>query len=296
MKPILVHCHIFYPEYWPELRACIANLHPHPFELVVTMVEPNRAVMEAVWEAFPATKLVLVKNGGYDIGPFLQVLKQVDLARYSYVVKVHTKRDLPLPKHGLGFRRLYGAAWREALLDFLKTPERVRAYLDAFEANPKIGMQAHYRVIVARDCYDRVAWKKTLRFIQAQHLPRHRFAFVGGTMFIARASVFQAFQALAVSSADFEVELSHRAQLAHVLERFLGYCVYQAGFILTDGLLSARRQKLYQGGGGLFSTSSERRFIAHARRLSASSTKRSRRSPGKWSSKSAKSRSIGNAL
>lgn len=96
MKPILVHCHIFYPELWEELKSCIKNIAPNPFDLFVTMVEEHNDISKDIQNNFPKAHIDIVKNVGYDIFPFVSVLNKINLEDYSYVVKLHTKRPILL--------------------------------------------------------------------------------------------------------------------------------------------------------------------------------------------------------
>ncbi len=94
IKPIFVHCHIYYPELWPELKTCIQNIHPYPFELFVTMVENHQRIINDILSSFPNAHIEIVENRGYDIGPFVYTLNKIVLDNYSYIIKLHTKRNI----------------------------------------------------------------------------------------------------------------------------------------------------------------------------------------------------------
>lgn len=236
MTPILVHCHIYYPQMWPELKECIHNIEPHPFKLFVTMVEKHPDIIDNVMVHFPNAHVEIVENRGYDIGPFVHIINQVNLDDYSYIVKLHTKRDIDINKPL--FRNMSGSKWRNALLSFIKTTEAFNQYLNVFEKNPNIGMQAHHTVIVHHDFFDKKAKKRMKQYLIEKHLPNIKYAFVAGTMFIAKASVFKDIQNLHLTVADFpDPKGEHKTQLAHVMERFLGYMVYKNKFVIQDGLL-----------------------------------------------------------
>lgn len=243
MKPILVHVHIFYPDLWPELKACILNIHPYPFELFVTLVDNHTDIIKDVHHNFPKAKIEIVENRGYDIAPFIYILNQADLDAYSYIVKLHTKRDIP--KHALLFRELSGSMWREKLLSFIKTPEQFQKYLDSFEKNEQIGMQNDYHLIVKNDFYDKTAQKNLLIFLKQNGLKNIKYRFVAGTMFFARACIFKDIQKLNISATDFKIENNHKSQLAHVFERLFGYFVYKNGFIVSDGPIQQSIQEKY---------------------------------------------------
>lgn len=246
MKPILAVCHVYYPEMWAELKDCLRSIEG-AYDLYVTAPEQN-AGLEPDVKAFKAdAHFEVVENKGYDVAPFIHVLKQVDLDKYGLLVKLHTKRDIR--KGYANFRDLDGSLWRDHLLSFIRTKEVFAKYLKAFEDNPLIGMQANYKLIIHNDFYDNKARKETRKWLKVRHLPKLKYAFVGGTMFVARAEVFKSIQSLDVKTADFpDPKGEHKSQLAHIFERLLGYTVYKNGFILTDGIADEKQMERYHRG------------------------------------------------
>ncbi len=246
MKNILIHCHIFYPNLWKELKQCILNVSGYPFELYVTMVEKNTEIEKDIRINFPKANIEIVENRGYDIGPFIHILNKVDLNKYSYVVKLHTKRDVD-PRDAI--RKMQGPIWRNNLLVYFKDRLSLKKQIECFNQNPKIGMQAKYQLIVYHDFYDKKAQKALKQFLKEHHLPLIKYAFVAGTMFIVRAHLLKALQKLNLQLSDFPIPTSqqgkHLSQMAHVVERLFGYFVYQQGYILFDGSVSEKFQKRY---------------------------------------------------
>jgi len=246
MKPILIHCHIFYPELWAELKQCILNIAPYPFDLFVTMVKEHPDIKKDILKSFPKAHFEIVANRGYDIAPFIHILNKVDLDKYSYIVKLHTKRDVG-PENL--FRKMKGSLWRNNLLAPFKNHEIFEKYIRAFEENPEIGMQANYQVIVCHDIYDKKAKKALKKFLGKYHLPWLKYAFVGGTMFIVRARLFQPFKNLGLRLMDFPPPVvqqgAHLSQLAHVMERLFGYFVYYQNQIVLDSNVSIEDQKKF---------------------------------------------------
>ena len=232
MKPILVHCHIFYPELWEELKSCIKNIAPNPFDLFVTMVEEHNDVRQDIQNNFSKVHIDIVKNVGYDVAPFVSVLNKINLEDYSYVVKLHTKRPTINPPY---FRNLINNEWSKALLSFIQSKEAFNLCLKAFEENKNIGMISDYKAIVQRELNDKNAQKVLQNFIKEHNFPRLKYRFVAGTMFIARAEIFAELKNLHLTDSDFPApNAEHSMQLAHVIERFLGYSVYLHNMILTD--------------------------------------------------------------
>ncbi len=94
MKPILAIVHVYYPEIWPELEECLLNITV-PYELYVTTNEQNKDIQNDVLKLKKDAHFEIVENRGYDVGPFMQIINKINLDDYSYVVKLHTKRNLP---------------------------------------------------------------------------------------------------------------------------------------------------------------------------------------------------------
>ena len=226
MKPILVHAHIFYSELWPELKSCIQNLADYPFELFVTMVVDNNELKADVLSAFPKAHIEVVENRGFDVGPFVHVLNQVDLDDYSYVVKLHTKRDMPLGAH-LKYFDMSGAKWRHYVLATLKSEKVVKNIISAFEKDKKLGMAADYHLIVNKERDDIQAQQEAIKILKQLGYENISYGYVAGTMFWCRAFLLSPLKRLGIDLSDFEESSAHCkiSTRAHVLERLLGCLV-----------------------------------------------------------------------
>ena len=235
MKPILVCVHLFYPEMWPELKKCVLNVANYPFELYVTMVKHDLDAEDDILQTFPKAHIQIVENRGYDLGPFMEVLNQVNIEKYSYVVKLHTKRDVRLGTY-FGAFNVSGSKWRQYLLNFCATKENFEKTIQAFEQNPRLGMAADFRFLSIKKKTDIVGHRQALALLQKLNLETKSSVFVGGTMFICRAKLLKPLQKLGLKISDFETSSAHvhGGQLAHALERLLGYVVTAQGFVIQD--------------------------------------------------------------
>ena len=246
-KPILVHVHIFYPELWPELKQHIQNIPPHPFKLFVTLSQQHPTLIQDIKASFPDSQIEIVPNRGFDVGPFMHILNQINLDDYSYIIKLHTKRNCYI--NTPIFRNMIGNIWRKNLLQFIKDQPSFKQSLDFLATHPKVGMLSSYKSIVKDDHYDAIAAKELKKFLKQHHWPKIKFAFVAGTMFIARANLFKPLQQLHISINDFaEVKGAHTSQLAHIFERLFGYIIYQQGYTLEDHITPHKMQKQYHNG------------------------------------------------
>lgn len=246
MKPILVHVHVYYGEMWGELERCLRNLVAYPCEVYVTYVKDNESFESQVRAFGHGVKLIKVENVGYDIAPFLHVLQQVDLSNYSYVAKLHTKRDMPAHAW-LARSDVSGPKWREYLLAPFSTPEVLERCLQALEAAPQLGVVAHHRIILNQRQDKTYAEANRLAgaFCAQHNISLQRGAFVAGSMFLCRAHPLVRLKEIARENAlVFEKpDPRHaRADLAHVLERVLGYIFTSAGMDVRD-VFSTREER-----------------------------------------------------
>lgn len=240
MKPILIHIHAFYPELLEELLQIPSHLKGIPYDIWITYPEtkPEMATLLTEYEhAIP------VPNRGYDIAPFLSVLSHVDLDAYSYVLKLHTKRNMPGDAYIRPNPYNYGFAhWREYLLNVSKA-ENMRISLQALERDTKLGMIADYRLIWNRVEKHHVANVK--EYLDKAGLNYCGYCYVMGTMFLCRANLLKPLQALRLSPQDFlPPDATHTENLAHTMERFIGASIVAQGYriqdVFTPGHLQAR--------------------------------------------------------
>lgn len=242
MKPILVHIHIFYAELWPELKLCLSHISEYPYELYVTLVQENEALVNDILATKSDTHILIVKNKGYDVGPFVEVLNEVDLSQYSYLIKLHTKRDIyHIPEPGWTKKspfNLYGKRWRESLLSFMKKGNLEKC-LQSFEEDSQLGMINCYRCIVpsfhkteAKLLEVQQGAEKLLKRV---NLTLRVCRYIKGTMFIARASLFQKIKEMGLTLNDFPPpDPEHSNNIAHHLEVALGSIVVAQGYKVED--------------------------------------------------------------
>lgn len=245
MKRTAVIVHVFYPELWPELARCIRNISD-PFDVFVTAVDGSLA--ETVRRDFPEARFVSCENRGYDVWPFIRVLRDLPAEDYDWVVKLHTKRDvLDDFRYRFNHAVFNGSAWRNYLLSFLKTPaawRRTRRLL----GKRGVGMVADRHVVMRRQDVPLERTRESFdRAVALMGLPAATKAngqYVAGTMFAARIAALAPILRLNLTAEDFEPPRGHLTEtFAHVMERALGLSVSAAGFriVACNGSLGLRR-------------------------------------------------------
>lgn len=217
---IAIIVHVFYPRLWPEVAKCIRSFSEYEYDVFVTLPETAAEGFEqVVCREFSRTDVKRLPNRGFDVGPFVEVLHRIDLDRYDYVVKLHTKRN----RFGVvNFMPLVGGQWRRKLLSFCRSPKDVGRCLELFAANPKVGMVGNGELIMQ-------PWDELARNPEPRNEADHR-AFVAGTMFMVRAKPMKMVRDQ-VAFEDFEsTERQQTASMAHDWERKLGYMLVEKGY------------------------------------------------------------------
>lgn len=247
MKKILVHAHVFYPEIWEELAACIKNIAPYPYDLFVTLVEENKALEQQIKAFNPQATIQVIDNRGFDVGAFVKVINQVNLDDYDYVIKLHTKRDVPAGARVAKKYDASGSKWRTYLLSFLKTKANFEQSLRAFDTDATLGMCAHHCLITHKKLTsdDIFAFEQSEILLKEMGLPTNsERIYVGGTMFMVRAKLLEPLQKLQVNLDSFEKpDRQVVRSKAHILERLFGLLVTAQGYTIKDGFTSEKNLK-----------------------------------------------------
>lgn len=216
----------------------IGNLSAYPeieYDLIVTVCGHDKKLEEKIYDFKDNARIITVPNRGYDLAPFLQAIKTVNLDDYDYIIKLHSKRDLQTPAY-LPNCVLHGSEWRHKLLEFIASPKNLSATFRQFEKHPKAGMLTAPELIIASGKEDSAADSRAVRILKGMGLPFKGRKFVAGTMFIARAKLFKLWQALPYEAADFEeFDPTHKGgTLAHALERVLGFMTSAQGYKISS--------------------------------------------------------------
>lgn len=222
-----IHAHVFYPELWDELASCIRNFQVYPYDLFVTTPHSDETLKRRILSDFPDADYRVLENRGYDVGPFMEVLNSLDLGKYDFIVKLHTKRDY----NGIvNLRHFKGSEWRNRLLDFCSSPENLSRTLDTFDKNPQVGMLSHGSLLtdVGDFLEDTSVRQSADMLLEDMGLTPRGHRFVAGTCFIVRTSLIKPLVGRFKLS-DFTAGGDHRCSLAHILERLFGYLVSAQG-------------------------------------------------------------------
>lgn len=228
---VAVVLHLFYLEQWVDIQPLLKNI-PYEFDLFVSTVAENYpAAKDLLAQDFPKAALSITENRGRDIGPLFSLLQQSNLASYDFVCKLHTKKSPHLDPELV-------QKWREELLiSLLPSKEGVQAIFDLFNSRPEVGIVTGAGVLVHAH-YTPGGNIGLLRELAARlgfNLDETAYEFPGGSMFWCRGRVFNSFNALNISTNDFEPEAGQtNGTLAHAIERLFPLIAYHQGLLTVD--------------------------------------------------------------
>lgn len=216
---ILVILHFFYPDLWPIVRTYLENLTPYDWDLVVTY--PAELVPESELAAIrtfkSSVRLMPCRNAGFDVGPFIEALKDVDLGDHDIVFKLQTKGCGQLERfiYGQVFK---GADWFHNLFDGVLGGRSVHEAVSALMSG-ECALAAAENLIVQDPKHKcnyvrKFCAEHDWRFIEG-------YRYVAGTCFAVRSEVLRPLRELGLSLSDFADTVRGRFSLAHALERWM---------------------------------------------------------------------------
>lgn len=227
---ILVILHLYYQQSWIEIKEYLENLSMYSYDLIVTFSKNN--IDEKVYNEvknWPNTKDVIIcENKGFDLGPFVTVLNNINLDEYDIVFKLQsksTKRAWIYIYKQLFFRR----DWFVNLYEGILGERTVHTTIDSLMNNDKVGLVAAENLIVKDPKH-----KLTLVMRDAKKKGFHiseNYRFVAGTCFAIRSECLKTVQEKNIKNDEFvKVEGSRGLSYAHFLERYLCATVLQQGY------------------------------------------------------------------
>ncbi|MBR1544318.1 MAG: hypothetical protein IJ638_00025 [Alphaproteobacteria bacterium] len=228
---LAVHVHVFYKNLWPELKSYLGNVTV-PYDLYVTLVEDDKNLISDIKNFNKKTKVWVVENRGYDIGPFVDFLNKTDLDKYDYILKLHTKGHTGKNTFKDFFKEklIYWGhkdLWNNLLIKSLLGSKTVfEKNLMMLNNNKKLGMiGSKYLVNKVTKTY------KELFPIIPNINYSGKLKFIAGTMFIVKSNLLKPLKGN-IKISDFEktdAKVKDKT-FAHIVERLLGGVVIAQGY------------------------------------------------------------------
>lgn len=211
---LLIHLHVYYEELVDVYlkRISLLNSVNCSYKLFVTIpktisnelevesIERIKSITDKV-EKFISNnnyELMVVPNIGYDIGPFVSLINNVDLSLYDVVLKLHTKntKDQSLIKlRGIYINR---EQWSQFLLEpLLYNVNTIDMILSEFKNNKNLNMAgSKYCFTLIKSHYQKYKDKLSeLALMFGYSIEKlNKLRFCAGTMFYIRASLLKSIQ------------------------------------------------------------------------------------------------------
>jgi lipopolysaccharide biosynthesis protein len=245
---ILIGAHLYYVDLLDEFADQFANV-PGTFSLHVTTCSDDTddiasRLRERLGKRLLSLEVLRVENVGRDMGPFVMTMlpKAQD---HDLCCWVHSKKSVYEPNY---------ATWRGYLLDNLfGCPDQVKAVIEAFESDPKLGL---VYPMPFPPIADRVEWgsnfpmtQKLLKRLKVTIEEQQTPEFPAGGMYWFRPKALAPLLDLKLEWTDFErhsggaVDPASGAvtdgTLTHALERMMTYVARKAGFQEKEILFKA---------------------------------------------------------
>ncbi len=230
---LLVTFHVFYHDQVDYFINKLGNISGCSWDLVVTYVEHSHKMEDKIRKFKPDARFFEVENMGYDVWPFIRVIRDVDFLQYDYVLKLHTKSISRQGKDRVNSILVNGTVWRDLLVDaILKSPSRFQRCLDIFAKNPKCGLLCSYEFC---KLIEPILPEETfLLEEEAERIGMEIMSnkFCAGTIFLARPAALAGLLDISFTTEMWigELKSASRGTLGHVYERIISLIVYNAGY------------------------------------------------------------------
>ncbi len=258
---IAIILHLYYIDMWEEIRDYFKKLD-YSFDLYVSIIQHNEPFKQQILEDYPSANVFVFQNQGRDVGPFLEIMNNVRLLDYEYVLKIHSKKS-PHAKNG--------DEWRNYSYESLMgSNELVNDVINAFEADEKLGVVTGFKNVfsfkkwglgsneqpmkelsallgIEKDfkklqshCLKHEDeqygdWEENLlRFNTEKDILSHRYLFPAGTMFWFKPKALKGLLDVGWGLNDFPTEAGQLdGTMAHAIERMIGLITTANGYSIS---------------------------------------------------------------
>lgn len=221
--------HAWYPEVFAELLQAL-QASGLSWRLVITTTHERRAEIEQLLATHSMQgEIHAFANHGRDILPFLHVAETLLEEGEDIVLKLHTKRST---------HRHDGDQWRNEIVDRLLAPERAARIVDAFNADPALGLVPPEGHVQRLDYFWGANERNVRSLLTRFGLPQadtSKDCFIAGSMFWLRLAALRPMLDTHLQPSLFETEAGQvDGTLAHAIERTFTLVARHAGFVQKD--------------------------------------------------------------
>lgn len=224
---ILVCLHLFYADAWKEVEGYLGRLAHYNIDLRISYSDylENNPVLNIIKKSYPDSVLIPCKNQGYDIGPFIKLLEDLDLSKYDIIYKLHTKG---ITKTRFVYRHYFQRRdWFLYLFEGILGAFTVHKTIKLLSENNDIGMISAFNLIA----FDPPHKRKMVEDYFGQKF-MDNYQFVAGTCFAMKSEALAHFLQRGIRFDDFEETQRGNFSLAHAVERLICIDTLQQGYRL----------------------------------------------------------------
>ncbi|WP_294488367.1 rhamnan synthesis F family protein [uncultured Mailhella sp.] len=225
---ILVHIHLYYMNAWKEIEEYVKNIDPYNCDIIVTYTDimKNEDVINKIKRNNRIT-VIEYPNKGFDIGPFLDLINNVDEKKYDIIYHLHSKSISYTNRYGYN-KMFIGKEWFLQLYKGILGLFNVHKVIDILNGNNKIGIICANNLIF-RDNAGRIDLIKRFCHYYNIHCDDD-YTFVGGSCFAMRASLITKIKELNIDINKFDYSRRGIFTLAHALERIIPIIIKNSGY------------------------------------------------------------------
>ena len=204
------------------------------------LCQNNSLIAKDASESFNC-KTSTLPNKGVDIGPFLLQIRELDVNKYPYFIKLHAKKSL------WGVHK--NISWRSLLVNSLiGNKEIFNKNTNLLDSNCAIGTIGNTGLLLGRE---KEGFNTELIFqilhdylhIPLEQIARHDLSFLAGSIFMARTKIFKQYftndiiESIYKILPEGEISDSVEGKLPHSLERIFGYIVNFSNLQFANGYI-----------------------------------------------------------
>jgi lipopolysaccharide biosynthesis protein len=203
----------------------------------------NTLIAQEASESFNCT-ISILPNKGVDIGPFLLQIKELDVNKYPYFIKLHGKKSL------WGVHK--NISWRSLLVHSLIGNKQIfNKNLELLNSNCAIGTIGNTGLLLSRE---KEGFNTELIFhilhnylhIPLEQIARHDLSFLAGSIFMSRTEIFKQYftndiiDSIYTILPEGAISDSVEGKLPHSLERIFGYIVNFSNLQFANGYVDSK--------------------------------------------------------
>lgn len=217
---ILVYTHIFYIFSTPEIIEYLKNLEKYSYDLIVTIPKGKEydIISKQIKQFKNDAKIIKCENRGFDIGPFMEIIKKIDLEKYDIFFKLQSK-GTPTQTNLIYNQLLKNRDWFEYMFESTLGAFNVHNNIKLLSAKNNIGIIAAKNLIIKDPIHKKNFVKKQL---EKHNLKiKNNYQFVAGTVYAGKIELLKKIKKLGYTIKDFEPTEKGYFSFAHALERYL---------------------------------------------------------------------------